>query len=104
MVTYQNYLEGGWFGNMNSTIWYLYIFFSQGAPGGPGQPPYNFQGYQAAYGAPPVQGQPNAPGGAIWMPAPPPIPNCPPGLEYLSQVFSVCIFKCCLFFPIFHNS
>nr|XP_060623746.1 phospholipid scramblase 2-like [Anolis sagrei ordinatus] len=53
-----------------------------------GQPPYQPMGYQGAYGAPPVQGQPN---GAMWMPAPPPPANCPPGLEYLSQIDQILI-------------
>ncbi|KAJ7324810.1 hypothetical protein JRQ81_017830 [Phrynocephalus forsythii] len=52
----------------------------------PGQPPYTYQGYPGTYGAPPVQGQPNGVPGVIWMPPPPPPPNCPPGLEYLSQL------------------
>ncbi|KAM4772722.1 phospholipid scramblase 2-like [Rhinophrynus dorsalis] len=51
--------------------------------GAPGQP--NF-----AYGAalPPIQNQPMGPGGptAAWMPTPAPNPNCPPGLEYLTQI------------------
>ncbi|XP_058062583.1 phospholipid scramblase 1-like isoform X3 [Anopheles bellator] len=40
-------------------------------PGVPGQPP-------------PVMGQPMPPGG--WMPIPQGIPNCPPGLEYLTAI------------------
>uniref|UniRef100_A0A8C5ME76 Phospholipid scramblase n=1 Tax=Leptobrachium leishanense TaxID=445787 RepID=A0A8C5ME76_9ANUR len=52
-------------------------------PGTPGQPPY------VAYaGGHPVQYQPSGPGvpTSAWMPAPATIPNCPPGLEYLSQI------------------
>ncbi|XP_061492938.1 phospholipid scramblase 1-like isoform X2 [Rhineura floridana] len=45
----------------------------------------------AAYGAFPLQSQPNAPAPVIWMPAPPAIPKCPPGLEYLSQLDHVSI-------------
>uniref|UniRef100_A0A8C5M9Z0 Phospholipid scramblase n=2 Tax=Leptobrachium leishanense TaxID=445787 RepID=A0A8C5M9Z0_9ANUR len=51
--------------------------------GTPGQPPY------VAYaGGHPVQYQPSGPGvpTSAWMPAPATIPNCPPGLEYLSQI------------------
>lgn len=54
-----------------------------------GQPYSTYPGYQAAYGAIPVQLQaapPPAP--VIWMPTPPAPPKCPPGLEYLSQVHS----------------
>jgi hypothetical protein len=36
----------------------------------------------------PVYNQPVGPVGVAWMPAPPPPLNCPPGLEYLSQVTS----------------
>ncbi|XP_053565982.1 phospholipid scramblase 2 [Bombina bombina] len=56
----------------------------QGAfQGPPGQPPY------VAYGGPhPIQNQPMGPGPtpSAWMPVPETIPNCPPGLEYLSQI------------------
>ncbi|XP_066475632.1 phospholipid scramblase 2-like [Tiliqua scincoides] len=58
----------------------------QSFPGAPGQPPYVTQSYPGVYSSPAVTGQPNAPGGAMWMPAPPTIPNCPPGLEYLTQI------------------
>ncbi|XP_053246176.1 phospholipid scramblase 2-like [Podarcis raffonei] len=65
--------------------------YPPGFPGAPGQPPYGFQPVQQAYGVPPVAGQPNGPPGAMWMPAPPSIPNCPPGLEYLSQIDQILI-------------
>uniref|UniRef100_A0A8D2ESA7 Phospholipid scramblase n=1 Tax=Theropithecus gelada TaxID=9565 RepID=A0A8D2ESA7_THEGE len=39
----------------------------------------------------PVQNQPGRPAGALWMPAPPPPLNCPPGLEYLSQIDMILI-------------
>ncbi|XP_053167036.1 phospholipid scramblase 2-like isoform X2 [Hemicordylus capensis] len=54
-----------------------------GFPGSaiPGQP----GGYLA------VQAQPNAPPPIIWMPAPPAVPKCPPGLEYLSQIDQISI-------------
>ncbi|XP_034980707.2 phospholipid scramblase 1-like [Zootoca vivipara] len=38
---------------------------------------------QGASGAPPGQRNERP---ITWMPAPPPLPNCPPGLEYLSQI------------------
>ncbi|XP_053456346.1 phospholipid scramblase 1 isoform X2 [Nycticebus coucang] len=34
----------------------------------------------------PVYNQPVGPAGVQWMPAPPPPLNCPPGLEYLTQI------------------
>ncbi|KAL8615258.1 hypothetical protein ACOMHN_051750 [Nucella lapillus] len=48
---------------------------------------------QANYGIQPApvmaqpgqHGQP-VPGQVVWMPAPPPIPGCPPGMEYLTQL------------------
>lgn len=50
---------------------------------------YGFQaqpmGYPGGFVAPPVQNQPTM-NTTIWMPIPPSIPNCPPGLEYLTQV------------------
>ncbi|XP_017744801.1 PREDICTED: phospholipid scramblase 2 isoform X2 [Rhinopithecus bieti] len=39
----------------------------------------------------PVQNQPGRPAGVPWMPAPPPPLNCPPGLEYLSQIDMILI-------------
>ncbi|NXX25364.1 PLS1 scramblase, partial [Nicator chloris] len=49
---------------------------------------YGFQaqpmGFPGGYHVPPVQNQPTM-DGTIWMPVPPSIPNCPPGLEYLTQ-------------------
>uniref|UniRef100_A0A8I5UHV1 Phospholipid scramblase n=1 Tax=Pongo abelii TaxID=9601 RepID=A0A8I5UHV1_PONAB len=52
-----------------------------------------FPGRQHGYLVPPagvagipVQNQPGRPAGVPWMPAPPPPLNCPPGLEYLSQI------------------
>ncbi|XP_005401487.1 PREDICTED: phospholipid scramblase 1 [Chinchilla lanigera] len=39
----------------------------------------------------PAHGQPGAPAGAPWMPAPPLPLNCPPGLEYLSQIDQILV-------------
>ncbi|XP_041483617.1 phospholipid scramblase 2-like isoform X2 [Lytechinus variegatus] len=51
--------------------------------GGPGAPPGAYP--PGAVGAPPgVPGAPGAPG--QWMQAPAPPSNCPPGLEYLTQI------------------
>ncbi|XP_050013206.1 phospholipid scramblase 1 isoform X2 [Alexandromys fortis] len=72
------------------------------APQGP------YPGPQAGYPVPPggypgagpsgfpVQNQPayshpGGPGGAPWMPAPPPPLNCPPGLEYLTQIDQILV-------------
>ncbi|XP_042313804.1 phospholipid scramblase 1-like isoform X2 [Sceloporus undulatus] len=75
----------------------------------PPPPAYSGPGYpaaQAQYGFPQympgsaipgqqmavtVQDQLNTPGPVIWMPIPPPIPKCPPGLEYLSQIDQISI-------------
>ncbi|XP_065413997.1 phospholipid scramblase 1 isoform X1 [Chrysemys picta bellii] len=61
----------------------------------PGQANYALQGYPggAPYGpgVPPVQNQPSGPSGAAWMQAPPPPLNCPPGLEYLSQIDQILV-------------
>ncbi|RMC02129.1 hypothetical protein DUI87_21293 [Hirundo rustica rustica] len=49
---------------------------------------YGFQaqpmGFPGGFVVPPVQNQPPM-DRTIWMPIPPSIPNCPPGLEYLTQ-------------------
>ncbi|XP_052043609.1 phospholipid scramblase 1 isoform X1 [Apodemus sylvaticus] len=39
----------------------------------------------------PVQNQPGGPAGTPWMPAPPPPLNCPPGLEYLTQIDQILV-------------
>ncbi|XP_019388503.1 PREDICTED: phospholipid scramblase 1-like [Crocodylus porosus] len=75
---------------------YGYPQYAPGTLGGaPGQANCVFQGYPVgtpyAPGVPPVQNQPVGPGGAPWMPAPPPPLNCPPGLEYLSQIDQILI-------------
>ncbi|XP_009087422.4 phospholipid scramblase 1 isoform X2 [Serinus canaria] len=55
---------------------------------------YGFQaqpmGFQGGFVPPPIQSQPTM-DGAIWMPIPPSIPNCPPGLEYLTQIDHILI-------------
>ncbi|KAJ6669370.1 hypothetical protein lerEdw1_008179 [Lerista edwardsae] len=43
--------------------------------------PHYGMGYPPPYHVPPAPGHP-----AMWMPTPPRIPNCPPGLEYLTQI------------------
>ncbi|XP_075860884.1 phospholipid scramblase 1 isoform X2 [Microcebus murinus] len=77
-------------------------------PAGYPGPPAGYPGPPAGYPVPPagyshagpvgfpVQNQPvyNPPGGPAgvpWMPAPPPPLNCPPGLEYLSQINQVLV-------------
>ncbi|NP_001089425.1 phospholipid scramblase 1 L homeolog [Xenopus laevis] len=67
-----------------------------GAQVPPGYPPGPYQGHPGqanfgAYGGP--NAMPNQPGVpvAAWMPAPAPIPNCPPGLEYLSQIDQILV-------------
>ncbi|XP_041419329.1 phospholipid scramblase 1 isoform X2 [Xenopus laevis] len=65
----------------------------------PQQNPYGYPsaGYQPAgypppgpYQVQPGQAMPNQ-SGAAWMPLPAAIPNCPPGLEYLSQIDQILV-------------
>ncbi|XP_012660388.1 phospholipid scramblase 4-like [Otolemur garnettii] len=35
----------------------------------------------------------NQPVAGVWMPGPPPVPNCPPGLEYLTQLDNIHVFQ-----------
>ncbi|KAM9036445.1 phospholipid scramblase 4-like isoform X2 [Sarcophilus harrisii] len=56
--------------------------------------PGSFSMYQS--GGPPIVYQPGInvnpnPPQVSWMPGPPPIPNCPPGLEYLSQLEKIMV-------------
>lgn len=56
------------------------------------QQPSTFFPYRPAGGAHPIRYQPGKyhmptqPVPVSWMPGPPPAPDCPPGLEYLTQV------------------
>ncbi|XP_003227036.2 phospholipid scramblase 2 [Anolis carolinensis] len=52
----------------------------------PAQSTTTFRGNPVAYGAIPYQNQPAVTSAITWMPAPPILPKCPPGLEYLTQV------------------
>lgn len=53
-------------------------------PPGPGHPGFPVQSQ-------PGYGQLAGPAGAAWMPAPAPPLNCPPGLEYLSQIDQILV-------------
>ncbi|NWU97733.1 PLS1 scramblase, partial [Upupa epops] len=48
-------------------------------------------GYPPGFAVPPIQNQPIVQGGPMWMPIPATFPNCPPGLEYLTQIDQILI-------------
>ncbi|XP_053167041.1 phospholipid scramblase 1-like [Hemicordylus capensis] len=57
----------------------------------PGQAGSTFPGQQTAYGALPIQAQPTVRAPVIWMSVPSVPSQCPPGLEYLSQIDQILI-------------
>uniref|UniRef100_A0A8B9MEC2 Phospholipid scramblase n=1 Tax=Accipiter nisus TaxID=211598 RepID=A0A8B9MEC2_9AVES len=74
----------------NTVLVLFHNCISPTTPGVAGMESYGFQvqamGVPAGLAVPPIQNQPIVKEGTIWMPIPPSLPNCPPGLEYLTQV------------------
>ncbi|XP_007502138.1 phospholipid scramblase 4 [Monodelphis domestica] len=58
-----------------------------------GFPMYHQGGGQPIVYQPGVNVNPNQPPQISWMPGPPPLPNCPPGLEYLSQLDKIMVYQ-----------
>ncbi|XP_064008903.1 phospholipid scramblase 1 [Pogoniulus pusillus] len=65
--------------------------YPQHAPGAYQGVPGTGMGAPAGFAVPPVQNQPMMMERTVWMPIPPSIPNCPPGLEYLTQIDQILI-------------